>query len=79
MLYKVNLLIICIKHLFKKNIETSYLCEDLQRYTVMVTTVVMVSHSHPPTPSIGADVHNNQNSLVKVFVLTNRKCSFDGC
>ena len=45
------------------------MCEDLQRYTVMVTTVVMVSHSHPPTPSIGADVHNNQNSLVKGICL----------
>ena len=62
MLYKVNLLIIGIKHLLKKSYhnESSYLCEDLQRYTVMVTTVVMVPHSHPPTPSIAADVHNNQ-------------------
>lgn len=79
MIYEVNLLIICIKHLLKNYHSETYLCEDLQRYTVMVTTAVVVSHSHPPTPSTAADVHNNQNSLVKVFVLTNRKCSFDGC
>ena len=43
MVHRVNLLIICIKHSFKKKTgyynEASYLYETLQRYRVMVTTI----------------------------------------